>query len=140
VNALSALAVFVGAGLGGVGRYGLGLLLAQPVWLPFQIGTLIANLMGGFIAGALFSVLGPAWLKANPLGLFLMTGVLGGSPHSRLLLLKVLISFSTNPCWRWATPLFMSWVVWLHFCWPESCSVFSGNKKPPMALLMLFPR
>lgn len=78
MNALNALAVFVGAGLGGVGRYGLGLLLAQPAWLPFQIGTLTANLIGGFIAGALFSVLGPVWLKANPVGLFLMTGVLGG--------------------------------------------------------------
>ncbi|MEW6203938.1 MAG: CrcB family protein [Pseudomonadota bacterium] len=78
MNALNALAVFVGAGLGGVGRYGLGLLLAQPALLPFQIGTLTANLIGGFIAGALFSVFGPVWLKANPVGLFLMTGVLGG--------------------------------------------------------------
>lgn len=78
MNALNALAVFLGAGLGGVGRYGLGMLLAQPAWLPFQIGTLMANLIGGFIAGALFSVLGPVWLKANPVGLFLMTGVLGG--------------------------------------------------------------
>ena len=78
MNAFNALAVFIGAGLGGVGRYGLGLLLVQPAWLPFQIGTLMANLIGGFVAGVLFSVLGPAWLKANPLGLFLMTGVLGG--------------------------------------------------------------
>ena len=78
MNALSALAVFVGAGLGGVGRYGLGILLAQPAWLPFAVGTLVANLIGGFLAGALFAALGPAWLKSNPLGLFLMTGVLGG--------------------------------------------------------------
>lgn len=78
MNALNALAVFVGAGLGGVGRYGLGVVLAQPAWLPFHIGTLGANLIGGFLAGALFAVFGPAWLKTNPLGLFLMTGVLGG--------------------------------------------------------------
>jgi fluoride exporter len=78
VSALNALAVFLGAGLGGVGRYGLGLLLGQPAWLPFSVGTLAANLIGGFIAGLLFAALGPAWLKANPLGLFLMTGVLGG--------------------------------------------------------------
>lgn len=78
MNALSALAVCVGAGLGGVGRYGLGILLAQPAWLPFSVGTLVANLIGGFLAGALFAALGPAWLKSNPLGLFLMTGVLGG--------------------------------------------------------------
>lgn len=78
MNAINALAVFVGAGLGGVGRYGLGLILGQPGWLPFSIGTLAANLIGGFIAGLLFAALGPAWLKAHPLGLFLMTGVLGG--------------------------------------------------------------
>lgn len=78
MNALNALAVFVGAGLGGVGRYGLGLLMGQPAWLPFGIGTLAANLIGGFVAGILFAALGPAWLKANPMGLFLMTGVLGG--------------------------------------------------------------
>ena len=51
MSALNALAVFVGAGLGGVGRYGLGLVLIQPAWLPFQIGTLAANLAGGFVAG-----------------------------------------------------------------------------------------
>lgn len=78
MNALNALAVFVGAGLGGVGRYGLGLALAQPGWLPFAVGTLAANVIGGFLAGVLFAAFGPVWLKANPLGLFLMTGVLGG--------------------------------------------------------------
>jgi len=78
VNALNALAVFVGAGLGGVGRYALGWILGQPAWLPFSVGTLAVNLIGGFLAGALFATLGPAWLKTNPMGLFLMTGVLGG--------------------------------------------------------------
>lgn len=78
MNTFNALAVFLGAGLGGVGRYGLGLLLGQPAWLPFAVGTLAANLIGGFIAGLLFAAMGPAWLKANPLGLFLMTGFLGG--------------------------------------------------------------
>ncbi|MCR2746701.1 fluoride efflux transporter FluC [Limnobacter parvus] len=75
---MNAFAVFVGAGLGGVGRYGLGLALAQPGWMPFAVGTLAANVIGGFLAGALFAALGPVWLKANPVGLFLMTGVLGG--------------------------------------------------------------
>ena len=78
MNAFNALAVFVGAGLGGVARYGLGVVVAQPAWLPFHIGTLGANLIGGFLAGALFAALGPVWLKSNPVGLFLMTGVLGG--------------------------------------------------------------
>ena len=78
MSMVNLFAVFLGAGLGGVGRYGLGLVFAQPSWLPFGLGTLAANLIGGFLAGLLFAMLGPVWLKANPLGLFLMTGVLGG--------------------------------------------------------------
>lgn len=78
MNAVHVLAVFVGAGLGGVGRYMLGIVLAQPSWLPFAVGTLAANLTGGFLAGILFAMLGPEWLKSHPMGLFLMTGVLGG--------------------------------------------------------------
>lgn len=78
MNVLNALAVFVGAGLGGLGRYSLGVLLAQPGWLPFAVGPLMANLLGGFMAGILFAAFGPVWLKANPFGLFLMAGVLGG--------------------------------------------------------------
>lgn len=78
MNGVNCLAVFVGAGLGGLGRYFLNVLLVQPAWLPVAASTLVANLAGGFIAGALYALLGPAWLKANPSGLFLMTGVLGG--------------------------------------------------------------
>ncbi|HEX4855988.1 MAG TPA: CrcB family protein [Limnobacter sp.] len=78
MNLLNVTAVFVGAGLGGLGRYCLGLFLLQPAWLPIAVGTLVANLLGGFLAGALFSLLGPDWLRSNPAGLFLMTGVLGG--------------------------------------------------------------
>jgi CrcB protein len=75
---VNVLAVFVGAGLGGVWRYIIGLVLIQPGYLPFSIGTLAANLLGGFLAGLLFAAMGPVWLKINPIGLFLMTGVLGG--------------------------------------------------------------
>ncbi|HEX4842037.1 MAG TPA: CrcB family protein [Limnobacter sp.] len=78
MNASALLAVFVGAGLGGTGRYALGLLLPQPAWLPMAVGTLAVNLLGGFLAGVLYAALGPAWLKSQPLGLFMMTGVLGG--------------------------------------------------------------
>ncbi|HEX4878905.1 MAG TPA: CrcB family protein [Limnobacter sp.] len=72
------LAVFVGAGLGGVARYALGLAVPQPAWLPMAAGTLLVNLLGGFLAGVLFAACGPSWLKSHPLGLFMMTGVLGG--------------------------------------------------------------
>ncbi|MDH4395145.1 MAG: CrcB family protein [Limnobacter sp.] len=70
--------VFLGAGLGGLLRYLAGLWLVQPAWLPFAVGTLAVNLVGGFCAGVLFAALGPVVLKSSAAGLFLMTGVLGG--------------------------------------------------------------
>ena len=78
MNAIGLLMVFVGAGLGGVCRYALGLVATQPAWLPFAVGTLTVNLLGAFLAGLLFASLGPDWLRNNPGGLFLMTGFLGG--------------------------------------------------------------
>lgn len=70
--------VFLGAGIGGLLRYLTGLLITQPAWLPFAAGTLLVNLVGGFCAGLLFALLGPALLKTSASGLFLMTGLLGG--------------------------------------------------------------
>ncbi|HEX4916866.1 MAG TPA: CrcB family protein [Limnobacter sp.] len=78
MNAGALLAVFLGAGLGGAGRYVLGVLLPQPAWLPIAASTLAVNLLGGFLAGLLYAAVGPSWLKSHPLGLFMMTGVLGG--------------------------------------------------------------
>ncbi len=78
MNGMHLLMVFLGAGLGGAGRYALGLLLTQPAWLPMPVSTLAVNVLGGFGAGVLFTLLGPAFLKSNPAGLFLMTGLLGG--------------------------------------------------------------
>ncbi|WP_370263047.1 CrcB family protein [Limnobacter sp.] len=72
------LAVFVGAGLGGAARHAINLWLPQPSWIPVLASTLFVNLLGGLLAGVLYAALGPAWLKTQPLGLFLMTGVLGG--------------------------------------------------------------
>lgn len=78
VNFAHILAVFLGAGLGGSCRYMLGVFVTQPAWLGFAGATLLANLLGAFAAGILFSSVGPAALKANAMGLFLMTGFLGG--------------------------------------------------------------
>lgn len=78
LNLLNATAVFVGAGLGGLARYLLNLAVVQPAWLPFAASTLIVNVTGGLMAGALYAWLGPEWLRTHPAGLFMMTGVLGG--------------------------------------------------------------
>jgi fluoride exporter len=78
MSALSFLWVFLGAGLGGVLRYGVNIIFAPVASFPWS--TLFVNAAGGFAMGAL-----SAWLmmRNTPeadtmLRLFLATGVLGG--------------------------------------------------------------
>jgi CrcB protein len=78
LSILHVFLVFLGAGMGGVSRYALGRLLMQPTFLPFSVGTLGVNLLGAFCAGLLFALMGAAWLRNHALGLFCMTGFLGG--------------------------------------------------------------
>lgn len=71
------LAVGVGAALGAWARYALGVLL-NPVLRLLPLGTLAANLIGGFLMG-----LTMAWLLRTPsaspeMRLFISTGFLGG--------------------------------------------------------------
>jgi len=71
------LAVGIGAALGAWLRWGLGLWL-NPVSPSLPLGTLAANLIGGFSIGLVI-----AWLTEHPalppeVRLFLITGLLGG--------------------------------------------------------------
>ncbi|GAB3384584.1 fluoride efflux transporter CrcB [Lysobacter fragariae] len=77
------IAVGGGAALGAWSRWGLGLWL-NPVFPAVPIGTLVANVAGGYVIG-----LAMAWFALNP----------GVSPETRLLLvtgfLGALTTFST---------------------------------------------
>jgi len=70
------LAVGFGAALGAWTRWGLGLLL-NPVFPTLPLGTLAANLTGGFIIGIVIAVADPLGLSSAT-RLLLMTGFLGG--------------------------------------------------------------
>ena len=72
---LSVLAICIGASLGALARWGLGLWLSPGAMIPF--GTLAANLIGGYFVGVCVAVfqalpqLDPVWRLA------LVTGFLG---------------------------------------------------------------
>ena len=73
---ISVLAICMGASLGALARWGLGLWLNPGATIPF--GTLAANLIGGYLVGVCVAVfqalpnLDPVWRLA------LVTGFLGG--------------------------------------------------------------
>jgi len=73
---LSFLAIGCGAALGAWARWGLGLLL-NPVLPTLPLGTLAANLIGGFIIGIVMGVADPLGF-APPTRLLVTTGFLGG--------------------------------------------------------------
>lgn len=74
---LSALAVFVGAGFGALSRWGLALAL-NPVFPIVPLGTLSANLAGGFLMGIAVQLLATFPATSPELRLLLTTGFLGG--------------------------------------------------------------
>lgn len=105
-TAAALLAVFVGAGLGACARYGLSEALGR--WLPntpqFSLGTLAANLIGGYLVGVAIAFL--AWRSdLSPLWrLFCITGVLGGLTTFSTFSGEVVLSLERGqPGWALAT-------------------------------------
>ncbi len=77
MNWTSLLAIGGGAALGAWLRWGLGLWL-NPVVAAMPLGTLAANLIGGYLVGAAVAVFHINAELSPELKLFLITGVLGG--------------------------------------------------------------
>ena len=73
----SILAISIGASIGAVGRWLLGLWL-NSVLTHFPLGTLIANLLGGYLIGVAFALFAnhPSW--PAEWRLLIVTGFLGG--------------------------------------------------------------
>jgi len=72
------LAVFVGAGLGGVLRHGVNRASLAYLGPGFPYGTLFVNLLGGFLMGALAETFLIKGGGSQEFRLFLTTGLLGG--------------------------------------------------------------
>ncbi|HEV7714611.1 MAG TPA: fluoride efflux transporter CrcB [Steroidobacteraceae bacterium] len=73
---MNLIAVGVGAALGAWLRWGLSLAL-NPVFPTVPLGTLTANLVGGFIIGVVMGIAEPMQLSVAA-RLFMVTGFLGG--------------------------------------------------------------
>ncbi len=71
------LAIGIGAAMGAWLRWGLGMLL-NPVFPTLPLGTLTANLLGGFLMGVAMQFLLERTLLPPELRLAITTGFLGG--------------------------------------------------------------
>lgn len=74
----TAFLVFLGGGLGSVGRWLVGLGAMRLMGTGFPWGTLAVNLIGGLVMGVLARVLVFLPSGGHDARIFLMTGVLGG--------------------------------------------------------------
>jgi len=77
MNGAGFLAVGVGAAVGAWMRWGLGVLL-NPIMPSLPLGTLVANLVGGYLMGIAMGMVQHAQLLSPELRLLVTTGFLGG--------------------------------------------------------------
>ncbi|MBL9138187.1 MAG: fluoride efflux transporter CrcB [Verrucomicrobiales bacterium] len=77
---MSALAIFLGSGLGGLARWWLSGLIAARVGETFPWGTLVVNVTGSFAIGLMAGFTGPEgrFLVSPLLRQFFMIGICGG--------------------------------------------------------------
>lgn len=72
------LIVFLGAGIGGALRHGVNVGVARLLGYGFPFGTLIVNVVGSFLMGALAGYFAFRPGVPQHMRLFLTTGILGG--------------------------------------------------------------
>ena len=72
------LLVFIGSGLGGMARHGVGLLSLRWFGPNFPFGTLAINIVGSALMGLVVGVFAKLNLPQQSVRLFLTTGILGG--------------------------------------------------------------
>lgn len=77
---LNALWIFLGGGLGSLGRWWLSGVVADRFGQTFPWGTLVVNVTGCFVIGLFATATGPEgrWLAPAPFRQFFMLGVCGG--------------------------------------------------------------
>lgn len=74
----SFLVVFLGSGLGGMLRYGIGLLALRLTGTSFPWGTLVINVAGSAMMGLMIGLFAARNITNPELRLFFTTGLIGG--------------------------------------------------------------
>lgn len=69
--------VGLGAALGAWSRWWLGVSFNH-IFSAFPLGTLLANLVGGYLIGFVFGIVQTGWQLSPELKLLILTGFLGG--------------------------------------------------------------
>jgi CrcB protein len=77
---LNAFLLFVGGGLGTLGRWGLSGFVSRHGGETFPLGTLVINVTGSFIIGLFAGLTGPEgrWLVPGSFRQFFLIGICGG--------------------------------------------------------------
>jgi CrcB protein len=77
---LNALWMFIGGGLGTLGRWGLSGVVARLWGETFPVGTLVINVTGSFVIGLFAGLTGPEgrWMAPASFRQFFMIGICGG--------------------------------------------------------------
>ncbi len=75
---LNVIAVAIGAAVGANLRYGISLWAAQRFGAAFPYGTLLVNVLGCIVIGALLTFAATRLTLSEPTRLLLVTGLLGG--------------------------------------------------------------
>lgn len=96
----SILAISIGASIGAVGRWSLSLWLNK-VFLFIPLGTLVANLVGGYLIGVAFALFAnhPSW--PAEWRLLVITGFLGGLTTFSTFSIET-VSLLQQEKWLWA--------------------------------------
>ncbi len=70
--------VAAGGAIGAASRYVVSVLATRAFGIEFPWGTVIVNVLGSFLMGALITFLALKWSTSQEMRAFLTTGVLGG--------------------------------------------------------------
>lgn len=72
------LAIAAGGALGSVARYGTMIWMGRLLGTGLPYGTLIVNVLGGFVMGALIELMALVWSPSEAVRAFLTVGIMGG--------------------------------------------------------------